>query len=58
MVVAPDDFPFPGMLDKSGRIREHRMVMALHLGRELARGEVVRDEALTYSEASRLASLR
>lgn len=41
MVVAPDDFPFPSMLDKSRRIREHRMVMALHLGRELARGEVV-----------------
>jgi hypothetical protein len=41
MVIAPDDFPFPGMLDRHRRIREHRMVMALHLGRELRRSEVV-----------------
>ncbi len=41
LVIAPDGFPFPAMLDKSNRIKEHRMVMAVHLGRELKRSEVV-----------------
>jgi hypothetical protein len=40
-VLAPADWPWPSMIDKQGRIREHRMVMAQHLGREILRGEVV-----------------
>jgi hypothetical protein len=41
VVIAPDDFPFPEMLGRNRRIREHRMVMALTLGRALSRREVV-----------------
>lgn len=41
MVMAPNDFPWPEMIGAEKRIREHRMVMALHLGRALLRGEVV-----------------
>lgn len=40
-VLAPADWPWPEMIDKQGRIREHRMVMARHLGRALTRKEVV-----------------
>ena len=40
-VLAPDGWQWPSMVDKQGRIREHRMVMALHMGRALARREVV-----------------
>jgi hypothetical protein len=35
------DFPFPEMVDRRGYIREHRMVMAMHLGRALERREVI-----------------
>jgi hypothetical protein len=41
IVIAPDDFPFRDMLDRSNRIREHRMVYALHIGRSLLGAEVV-----------------
>lgn len=40
-VVAPLDYPFPQSLNRVRRIREHRMVMELHLGRALDRREVV-----------------
>ena len=40
-VRAPADYPYPQSVDKRGYIREHRMVMELHLGRALDRGEVV-----------------
>lgn len=41
IVVAPDDFPFRDMLGGGNRIREHRMVYALHIGRSLLETEVV-----------------
>lgn len=41
LVIAPDDFPFKDMLCRDNRIREHRMVYALHIGRSLRRSEVV-----------------
>ena len=41
MVLAPDDYPFPESLNSYRRIREHRMVMELHLGRALDKKEVV-----------------
>lgn len=40
-VAAPADYPFPQSVNATNRIREHRMVMELHLGRALARSEVV-----------------
>lgn len=40
-VAAPADYPFPQSVNAMNRIREHRMVMELHLGRALARREVV-----------------
>lgn len=41
IAIAPDDFPFRDMLDSKNRIREHRMIYALHIGRSLRRSEVV-----------------
>jgi len=41
MVLAPHDYPFPESLNSFRRIREHRMVMELHLGRALTSKEVV-----------------
>lgn len=41
IVLAPDDFPFPDMLGRNNRIREHRMIYALHIGRSIGRHEVV-----------------
>jgi hypothetical protein len=41
LVIAPPDYPFPESVAQVGRIREHRMVMELHLGRALTRSEVV-----------------
>lgn len=41
MVAPPKNYPFPQSVGAAGRIREHRMVMELHLGRALARTEVV-----------------
>ena len=41
LAIAPDDFPFPEMLGRARRIKEHRLIMALHLGRALSRREVV-----------------
>lgn len=41
VVIAPDDFPFRDMLGRNNRIREHRMIYALHIGRSLRRAEVV-----------------
>lgn len=41
IVIAPLDYPFPQSLGPTRRIREHRMVMELHLGRALADTEVV-----------------
>jgi predicted Zn-ribbon and HTH transcriptional regulator len=40
-VVAPADYPFPQSVRHNNRIREHRMVMELHLGRALDPREVV-----------------
>lgn len=40
-VRAPSDYPFPQSVSRRGYIREHRMVMELHLGRALLRTEVV-----------------
>lgn len=41
MVSVTLDDPFRCMSDKYGRIREHRLIMARHLGRPLERWEVV-----------------
>jgi predicted Zn-ribbon and HTH transcriptional regulator/predicted nucleic acid-binding Zn ribbon protein len=41
MVLAPDDYPFPESLGATRRIREHRMVMEMHIGRALRPEEVV-----------------
>lgn len=40
-VKAPSDYPFPDSVNRRGYIREHRMVMELHLGRALLPSEVV-----------------
>jgi hypothetical protein len=40
-VAAPADYPFPQSVSAANRIREHRMVMELHLGRALNPEEVV-----------------
>lgn len=40
-VAAPMDYPFPESVSGTNRIREHRMVMELHLGRALSPQEVV-----------------
>lgn len=40
-VAAPADYPFPDSVNRMNRIREHRMVMELHLGRALMPSEVV-----------------
>ncbi|MBU6290249.1 MAG: DUF2116 family Zn-ribbon domain-containing protein [Chloroflexi bacterium] len=39
--AAPADYPFPESVSATNRIREHRMVMELHLGRALRPSEVV-----------------
>ena len=41
MALAPEGYPFPESTNRLGRLREHRLVMELHLGRALRRGEVV-----------------
>ena len=41
LVIAPDGWRWPEMVLASGRIREHRMIMALHLGRALTKQEVI-----------------
>lgn len=41
LVHLPKGHPFRGMADKLGRIREHRLIVAEHLGRALASWEVV-----------------
>jgi hypothetical protein len=41
LVRAPDGYPFPDSIGTRGYIREHRMVMELHLGRALVEGEEI-----------------
>lgn len=41
LVTAPPDYPFPESVSTRGYIREHRMVMELHLGRPLRKDEEI-----------------
>jgi hypothetical protein len=41
LVTAPADYPFPESVSTRGYIREHRMVMEIHLGRAIGRGEEI-----------------
>jgi len=41
IITLPRTHPFRKMADRNGRIREHRLIMAQHLGRFLERWEVV-----------------
>ena len=41
LVRPPANYPFPESVGVRGYIREHRMVMELHIGRPLTRSEVV-----------------
>ena len=41
LVLAPSDYPYPNGVNARGYIREHRMVMELHLGRALSKSEIV-----------------
>jgi len=40
-VQAPSEYPYKESIDPRGYIREHRMVMELHLGRALTKTEIV-----------------
>lgn len=51
VALEPNDFFFP-MADSIGYVKEHRLIMAKHLGRLLEEGEIVHHKGTKYPEGS------